>query len=50
MTRYTVQTLAGPKRKTLHGKTRQEVSEKLNKALADRDSGLIFDAENLTVS
>src|SRR5215217_866384 len=31
-------------------KTRQEVSEKLNKALADRDGGLIFDVENLSVS
>src|ERR687890_2799199 len=50
MARYTVQTATGSKRKTLYGKTRQEVSERLNKALADRDGGLIFDAENLTVS
>jgi integrase len=50
MARYTVQTGTGSKRKALYGKTRQEVSEKLNKALADRDGGLIFDAENLTVS
>jgi integrase len=50
MARYTVQTTAGSKRKAIYGKTRQEVSEKLNKALADRDGGLIFDAENLTVS
>jgi integrase len=28
---------------------RQEVSEKLNKALADRDGGLVFDADSLTV-
>jgi integrase len=50
MARYTVQTPTGPKRKTIYGKTRQNVSEKLNKALADRDGGLIFDVENLTVS
>jgi len=50
MARYTVQTAAGPKRKALYGKTCSEVSERLNKALADRDGGLIFDAENLTVS
>ena len=49
MARYTLQTGTGSKRKALYGKTRQEVSEKLNKALADRDGGLIFDAENLTV-
>ena len=50
MARYTVQTATGSKRKTIYGKTRQEDSEKLNKALADRDGGLIFDAENLAVS
>ncbi len=49
MARYTVQTATGSKRKAIYGKTRQEVSEKLNKALADRDGGLVFDAENLTV-
>jgi integrase len=50
MARYTVQTATGAKRKALYGKTRQEVSEKLSKALADRDGGLTFDAENLAVS
>ncbi len=50
MARYTVQTATGPKRKAIYAKTRQETSEKLNKALADRDGGLVFDAENLTVS
>src|SRR5215204_764087 len=49
MARYTVQTAEGPKRKTLYGKTRSEVSEKLTKAMADRDNGLVFDAKNLTV-
>jgi integrase len=47
MARYTVQTSTGPKRKTLYGKTRREVDEKLTKAKADRDGGLVFDADNL---
>ena len=50
MARYTVQTATGSKRKAIYGKTRQEASEKLTKAMADRDSGLVFDAENQTVS
>ena len=50
MARYTIQTVTGAKRKAIYGKTRQEVSEKLNKALADRDGGFVFDVENLTVS
>jgi integrase len=47
MARYTVQTATGSKRKTLYGKTRREVDEKLTKAKADRDGGLVFDADNL---
>ena len=47
MARYAVQTPTGPKRKTLYGKTRREVDEKLTKAKADRDGGLVFDAYNL---
>ncbi len=46
MARYTIQTSTGTKRKTLYGKTRGEVSEKLTKAMADRDGGLAFDANN----
>jgi integrase len=49
MARYTVQTLTGPKRKTIYGKTRREVDEKLTAAKADRDRGLLFDADSLTV-
>jgi integrase len=49
MARYTVQTATGPKRKTVYGKTRKEAAEKLTKAMADRDVGLVFDAENQTV-
>lgn len=47
MGRYTVETATGTKRKTIYGKTRAEVSEKLNKALADRDGGLTYNADNL---
>ncbi|MDQ3925680.1 MAG: site-specific integrase [Actinomycetota bacterium] len=49
MARYTVQTPTGPKRKTLYGKTRREVDEKLTKAKADRDGGLVFDADGVKV-
>src|SRR5215204_835717 len=44
MARYTVQTPTGPKRKT-----RREVDEKLTKAKVDRDTGFVFDADNLTL-
>lgn len=47
--RYTVYTATGLKRKTLYGKTRAEVAAKLNKALADRDRGIVFDAGTLTL-
>src|SRR5918998_5762918 len=49
MARYTVQTPTGAKRKTIYGKTRREVDEKLTKAKADRDGGLVFDADNTKV-
>jgi integrase len=49
MARYTVQTATGSKRKALYGKTRSEVAAKLSKALADRESGLTFDADSITV-
>ena len=49
MARYTVQTATGAKRKAIYGKTRAEVSEKLTKAMADRDGGLVFDADSLKV-
>jgi len=44
-----VQTPAGPKRKTIYGKTRKDVSTKLTKAMADREVGLVFDDEKMTV-
>ncbi|HEY6714444.1 MAG TPA: N-terminal phage integrase SAM-like domain-containing protein [Rubrobacter sp.] len=49
MARYTVETATGKKRKTIYAKTRQEAAEKLTKAMADRDGGLVFDDENLSV-
>ena len=42
--RYTVHTSKGPKRKTLYGRSRQEVADKLARALSDRAQGLTFDA------
>jgi integrase len=48
--RYTIHTSAGPKRRTLYGRTRQEVASKLAHALSDRAQGLIFDAGSLKVS
>ena len=47
---YTIQTQFGIKRKSVYGRTKQEVAEKLRKAIAERDGGLAFDAENLTLA
>ena len=49
MAQYAVYTAEGRKRKTIYGKTRAEVSEKLTKAMADRDDGIVYDAGKLTV-
>ena len=49
MGRYTVHTAGGPKQRAVYGKTRAEVAEKLTKAMADRDGGLVYDAGKLTV-
>jgi integrase len=46
---YWVHTADGPKRRYLSGKKREDVAEKLTKALADRADGLVFDAGSLTV-
>jgi integrase len=46
---YVVHTAEGPKRRTLYGKTRQEVAHKLASALSSREDGLVFDAGKLTV-
>ena len=46
---YTVQTADGSKYRYIYGKTRQKVAEKLTKAMADRDGGLVFDARTMTL-
>ncbi len=46
---YTVHTAEGPKYRYIYGKTRAAVAEKLTKAMADRDGGLVFDAGSVTV-
>ncbi len=46
---YVVSTAVGPKRRYVTGKDRDDVRQKLTKAMADRDGGLVFDAGSLTV-
>jgi integrase len=48
--RYWVQTSRGPKRKVVYDKDWEECRRKLARAIADRDDGLIFDAEDLSVA
>jgi integrase len=45
----TLCSITGPKRKTIYAKTRQEAAEKLTKAMADRDGGLVFEDEHMRV-
>jgi integrase len=47
---YLVHTAKGPKYRYLYGKTRREVDEKLTKAKAERNGGLVFDAGALTLA
>jgi hypothetical protein len=49
MARYTVETPAGPKRRTIYADTRNEAGEKLAKALANRADGIVVDDKNLTM-
>ncbi len=49
MGQYVVHTAEGRKRRTVYGRTRAEVAKKLNKALSDREDGLVFDAGTLKV-
>ncbi len=46
---YVVHTAAGPKRRYVTGKTRDEVHDKLIEALGNRAQGLVFDAGSITV-
>ena len=49
MGRYTIHTAEGPKQRAVYGKTRAEAAEKLTKSMADRDSGIVYDAGKMTV-
>src|ERR671910_338060 len=46
---YGVETATGRKTRYIYGKRREDVREKLTKAIADRDGGFIFDDENMSV-
>ena len=46
---YGVQTAEGTKTRYIYGKHREDVREKLTKAIADRDGGFIFDDKNMSV-
>jgi integrase len=46
---YRVQTPSGAKTKYIYSKSRKDAATKLVKAIADRDSGFVFDSESLTV-
>jgi hypothetical protein len=46
---YTIYTITGPKRRYISGKTREEVRQKLARAIADRDGGFVFNADGQTV-
>jgi integrase len=50
LARYWVETPTGPKHKAIFGKRREDVTAKLADALSDRNKGLVFDDENMTVS
>jgi integrase len=46
---YIIHSVDGPKRRYLSGKRREDVRDKLAKALSDRVDGLVFDAGAMTV-
>jgi integrase len=48
--RWVAQYTTGDKRRYIYGKTRKDVASKLAKAIADRDEGIFYDTENLTVA
>lgn len=47
---YKVETPSGKKTKYIYGMVRKEVAAKLAKAIAERDSGTVYDAGKLTVA
>lgn len=46
---YVVQTIDGTKKRSVYGKDKKNVRAKLTEAIANRDKGLVFDAQGLTV-
>jgi integrase len=46
--RYTVPTAAGPKRKSIYGKKREDVRDALAKVLSDQVDRIIYEDENMT--
>lgn len=46
---YRIETDNGPKTKYIYSKSRREVAKKLAAAIAERDKGLVFDSESLTL-
>jgi integrase len=42
-------TVAGGKRRTVYGKTKGEVRQKLTERLADRDKGLTYDGDTVSI-
>ena len=47
---YWAQTASGPIRRYVSGKTKTEALLALRKATAERDSGLVFEVENITLA
>ncbi len=47
---YLVYLPSGPKYRYIYAKTRKEAADKLTKAMADRNGGIVFDDQSLTVS
>ncbi len=46
---YLVYLPSGPKYRYIYAKTRKEAADKLTKAMADRNGGIVFDDQSLTV-
>jgi integrase len=46
---YVIKTPEGTKTKYIYSKSRKEAADKLTKAMAERDSGLVYDCGSLTV-
>src|SRR5215203_4617273 len=47
---WVAQYTAGVKRRYIYGKTRKDVAARLSKAIVERDSGFVYDSENLKVA